>query len=157
MLGEITQEEIQRVLKEAKSKNVKFVDLEFVDIAGNPKMCEITVDRLEDVLGSGTWFDGSSIEGFARIAESDMFLVPDTSTWAALPWTGNKTARIICDVYEDEKTPFEGDPRNVLKRQLAKAMEKGFELKTGPELEFFIFNNSTNIFVHIIQKISIRI
>ncbi|VVB99236.1 Glutamine synthetase [uncultured archaeon] len=139
MLGKVTGGEIARIVSDAKEKGVQFVDLEFVDILGNPKMCEITVDRLEGTLSDGTWFDGSSIEGFARIAESDMFLVPDTSTWAPLPWTGNKTARIICDVYVDEKTPFEGDPRNVLRRQLAKAEKMGFEYKVGPELEFFIF------------------
>ncbi|HIH18904.1 TPA: type I glutamate--ammonia ligase [Candidatus Micrarchaeota archaeon] len=139
MLGGITGEEITRVLADAKEKGVEFVDLEFVDIMGTPKMCEITTDRLEDALESGTWFDGSSIEGFARIAESDMFLVPDTSTWAPLPWTQNKTARIICDVYSDEKTPFAGDPRQILKRQLARAEKMGFDYKVGPELEFFIF------------------
>ncbi|VVC01732.1 Glutamine synthetase [uncultured archaeon] len=139
MLGDTTREEIDRVLADAREKGVKFVDLEFVDILGNPKMCETTVELLEDVLGSGTWFDGSSIEGFARIAESDMFLVPDTRTWAPLPWTANKTARLICDVYSDEKTPFPGDPRQILRRQLAKAERMGFEYKVGPELEFFIF------------------
>jgi len=139
VLGDIPKEEIGRVLSDARDKGVQFVDLEFVDITGMPKMCEITVDRLEDVLTTGTWFDGSSIEGFARISESDMFLVPDTTTWAPLPWTGNKTARIICDVYVDEKTPFAGDPRQVLKRQLKKASDMGFEIKVGPELEFFLF------------------
>ena len=139
MVTRILEEEIARVLKDAKDKGVEFIDLEFVDILGMPKMCEITVKRLETALREGTWFDGSSIEGFARIAESDMFLVPDTSTWAPLPWTGNRTARLICDVYVDENTPFAGDPRNVLKRQLAKAKEMGFEYLVGPELEFFIF------------------
>jgi len=139
MLEIVKEDEKKRVMEDAKEKGVEFVDLEFVDILGMPKMCEIPVARLESALDEGTWFDGSSIEGFARIAESDMFLVPDTTTWAPLPWTGNKTARIICDVYSDEKTPFLGDPRNVLKRMLAKAAEKGFEFKVGPELEFFIF------------------
>ncbi len=139
MLGDISKEEISRIVGDAAAKGVQFVDLEFVDILGNPKMCEITVERLEDTLSDGTWFDGSSIEGFARIAESDMFLVPDPKTWATLPWTGNKTARIICDVYVDEKTPFSGDPRCVLRRQLARAEKMGFEYKVGPELEFFIF------------------
>jgi len=139
MLGNVTREEIERVVSDARAKGVQFVDLEFVDIVGMPKMCEVTVERLEDTLTDGTWFDGSSIEGFARIAESDMFLVPDTRTWAPLPWTGNKTARIICDVYVDEKTPFSGDPRSVLKRQLARAAGMGFEYKVGPELEFFLF------------------
>ncbi len=139
MLGDIPKQEIERVLNDANEKGVEFVDLEFVDIQGAPKMCEITAKRLEDVLNDGTWFDGSSIEGFARIAESDMFLVPDTSTWASMPWTGNKTARMICDVYIDEKTPFAGDPRSILKRQLERAGKLGFEYKVGPELEFFIF------------------
>ena len=139
MLGDIPKEEISRVLSDAKEKGVEFVDLEFVDILGNPKMCEVTAGRLEETLAEGTWFDGSSIEGFARIAESDMFLVPDTTTWAPLPWTNNKTARIICDVYVDEKTPFAGDPRSILRRQLERAKKMGFEYKVGPELEFFIF------------------
>jgi glutamine synthetase len=102
-------------------------------------MCEVTVERLENSLRDGTWFDGSSIEGFSRIAESDMFLVPDTKTWATLPWTANKTARMICDVYIDEKTPFEGDPRRVLRRQIERAEKMGFSYKVGPELEFFLF------------------
>ena len=128
MLGDITREEKDRIISDAKEKGVRFVDLEFVDILGTPKMCEVTVERLEDVLEDGTWFDGSSVEGFSRIAESDMFLVPDTATWAVLPWTGNKTARLICDVYVDEKTPFIGDPRSVLKHQLARAKKMGYDL-----------------------------
>ncbi|MCX8196805.1 MAG: type I glutamate--ammonia ligase [Candidatus Micrarchaeota archaeon] len=142
MLSDIKKEEIDRILSDAKKNEVKFVDLEFVDILGTPKMCEITVNRLEDVLKEGIWFDGSSIEGFARIAESDMFLVPDAKTWAIIPWGPNKTARMICDVYLDEKTPFEGDPRRVLKRQLGIAAQMGFEYKVGPELEFFLFKSS---------------
>lgn len=139
MLGDIPESEKLRLLEDAKRNGVEFVDLEFVDILGTPKMCEVTVSRLKDVLEDGTWFDGSSIEGFARIAESDMFLVPDTSSWAVLPWTGGKTARLICDVYVDEKTPFSGDPRSVLKKQLARAKMMGFDYKVGPELEFFLF------------------
>jgi len=142
MLGDITREEKDRIISDAKEKGVRFVDLEFVDILGTPKMCEVTVERLEDVLETGTWFDGSSVEGFSRIAESDMFLVPDTATWAVLPWTGNKTARLICDVFVDEKTPFIGDPRSVLKHQLARAKKMGFDYKVGPELEFFLFKGS---------------
>jgi glutamine synthetase len=137
-MWEIKQEEIDRIVEDAKKNEIEFVDLEFVDVLGNPKMCEITAQKLEDTLKEGIWFDGSSIEGFVRIAESDMFLVPDTKTWAILPWA-KKTARIICDVYVDEKTPFIGDPRYILKDNLKKAKEKGFEYKVGPELEFFIF------------------
>ncbi|MFA6214662.1 MAG: type I glutamate--ammonia ligase [Candidatus Micrarchaeia archaeon] len=142
MLGDIPQQEKDRIISEAKAKGVRFVDLEFVDILGMPKMCEVTVERLQDVLEAGTWFDGSSIEGFSRIAESDMFLVPDTSTWAVLPWSNGKTARMICDVYSDEKTPFSGDPRSVLKRQLARAAALGYDYKVGPELEFFLFKGT---------------
>ncbi|MEM4348536.1 MAG: type I glutamate--ammonia ligase [Candidatus Anstonellaceae archaeon] len=142
MLSDIPKEEKERILSDAEKNEVKFVDLEFVDITGMPKMCEITVKRLENVLDEGIWFDGSSIEGFARIAESDMFLVPDSSTWAIIPWSQNRTARLICDVYLDEKTPFDGDPRMVLKKQLAAAAKMGFEYKVGPELEFFLFKNS---------------
>jgi glutamine synthetase len=139
MLGDISKNEKVRILESAKARGVQFVDLEFVDIVGTPKMCEVTVERLRNVMEDGTWFDGSSIEGFARIAESDMFLVPDTSTWAVLPWTGGKTARLVCDVYIDEKTPFLGDPRSVLRRQLERAAKLGFDYKVGPELEFFLF------------------
>lgn len=142
MLNQITVEEKERVLGDAKEKKVEFVDLEFVDIFGMPKMCEITAARLGDVLEDGLWFDGSSIDGFMRIHESDMFLVPDTATYAVLPWGNGKVARMMCDVYMNEKTPFEGDPRNALKKGLAKAKEKhGYELKVGPELEFFVFKN----------------
>jgi glutamine synthetase len=87
------------------------------------------------------WFDGSSIEGFVRVFASDMFLKPDMGTLAVLPWTGGKVARVICDVYDDKKRPFEGDPRYVLRRMLAKAAEKGFTYSVGPELEFFLFKN----------------
>jgi len=139
VLGGIADSEKDRIIADAKAKGVEFVDLEFVDIQGSPKMCEVTVARLSDVLEDGTWFDGSSVEGFARIAESDMFLVPDTTTWAVLPWTGGKTARLICDVYSDEKAHFEGDPRGVLKRVLLRAKGMGFDYKVGPELEFFLF------------------
>ncbi|VVB58466.1 Glutamine synthetase [Candidatus Anstonella stagnisolia] len=139
MLDQISEGEKQRVLDDVKEKGIQFIDLEFVDVLGNPKMCEITSKMLEHALEEGLWFDGSSIEGFARIFESDMFLVPDTKTYAPLPWTGGKVARIICDVHHDEKTVFEGDPRYVLKKQLEKAKEMGFELKVGPELEFFVF------------------
>jgi len=139
MLDQISEGEKQRLLDDVKEKGIQFIDLEFVDVLGNPKMCEITSKMLEHALEEGLWFDGSSIEGFARIFESDMFLVPDTKTYAPLPWTNGKVARIICDVHHDEKTVFEGDPRYVLKRQLEKAKEMGFELKVGPELEFFVF------------------
>ncbi|MEM3031037.1 MAG: glutamine synthetase family protein [Candidatus Micrarchaeia archaeon] len=136
MAGEETK---QKIMKDVKEKGVNFFQLRFVDIFGIAKTCEIPIKRLDEALDEGFWFDGSSIEGFVRIFESDMFLKPDLSTYATLPWTGHKVARFICDVYTDEKTPFEGDPRYVLRRALAKAAESGFDYKVGPELEFFIF------------------
>jgi glutamine synthetase len=142
MLSQIRNEEKERVVGDAKERGVAFVDLEFVDIFGMPKMCEITTARLDDVLSDGLWFDGSSIDGFMRIHESDMFLVPDTKTYSVLPWGGGKVARMMCDVYMNEKTPFEGDPRGVLKKNLSGAKEKhGYDFFVGPELEFFIFKS----------------
>jgi glutamine synthetase len=142
MMSATSAEEKERVLKDMKEKGVQFVDLEFVDILGTPKMCEITASMAEHILSEGLWFDGSSVEGFARIYESDMFLIPDTKTYAVQPWTGGKVARIICDVHMDEKRVFEGDPRHVLKRNMEKAKKMGYDFYTGPELEFFIFKGN---------------
>ncbi len=139
MEEEMTKE---RILEDVEKKGVQFVDLLFVDIMGTAKNCEITVDRLADVLDDGLWFDGSSIEGFVRISESDMFLKPDLKTYVTLPWTEHKVARIMCDVQTDEKKPFEGDPRYVLKKQMKRAEEMGFKYKVGPELEFFFFKRN---------------
>jgi len=127
------------ILKNAKKSGLKFVSLQFVDIFGIAKNCEITMGRLEDALNSGMWFDGSSIEGFARIHESDMLLKPDLKTFCFLPWTKNTVARIICDVYTIDEKPFEGDPRGNLKHALKKLREQGYEYRVGPELEFFFF------------------
>ncbi|MFA5246993.1 MAG: type I glutamate--ammonia ligase [Candidatus Micrarchaeia archaeon] len=127
------------VLSAAKNAGVEFISLRFTDVLGTQKSATIPFSKLEDVLSAGFWFDGSSIEGFARIHESDMLLVPDLSTFAPLPWTQNKVARVICDVHGIDEKPFEGDPRFVLKKQLAKAKEMGFDYFVGPELEFFLF------------------
>ncbi|HLC38101.1 MAG TPA: type I glutamate--ammonia ligase [Candidatus Norongarragalinales archaeon] len=128
-------------LDEVKEKGTEFVSMQFVDILGNIKSCETTVEHFEDVNESGgLWFDGSSIQGFTRIYESDMFLKPD-GEFTLLPWTENKVARIICSVYNRDKTPFEGDPRNILKRNLDEAKKKGFDYFVGPELEFFLFKD----------------
>lgn len=131
-------EKSEKVLNSAKEKGVKFVQLRFVDVLGSAKNCEIPVERLDDVLGSGMWFDGSSIEGFVRICESDMLLKPEPETFAILPWEP-RVARIMCDVYTTEEKPFAGDPRGVLKRMLKRTEEKGYSYKVGPELEFFLF------------------
>ena len=134
-------ERVRSVLDAAANDGVEFVDLWFTDIAGQPKTVTIPVEQLADSLTSGTWFDGSSIEGFARIAESDMYLLPDPSTYRVLPWTedGHVTCRIICRVHEPGGKPYVGDPRGVLERQMAIAAEAGLVFNTGPELEFFLF------------------
>jgi len=136
------------VLEKAKEDNVKFINLQFTDIQGMIKNVSITIEHLEDSLEDGTWFDGSSIEGFARIHESDMILKPDPTTYGVIPWRPKEkaVARMIADVHTPEGKPFEGDPRHILKRALVKAAKMGYEYFTGPELEFFLFkteNGST--------------
>ena len=131
------------VLKLAQEHNVQFVNLQFTDIVGTLKAVTIPVWKLEDAIEQNVWFDGSSIEGFTRIHESDMFLKLDLNTFAVIPWTKGSTsgtrARIICDVYMPDGTPFEGDPRYILKRQLQRAKDLGYVFNVGPELEFFLF------------------
>lgn len=123
-----------------KSKKVEFINLQFTDIMGVVKSVGIPVTMWNDVLDHGMWFDGSSVQGFARIAESDMLLHPDLDTFAVIPWDADvPTARVICDVHMPTGEPFGGDPRQVLKRALAKAAAMGYEYYTGPELEFFLF------------------
>ncbi|MBI4991153.1 type I glutamate--ammonia ligase [Candidatus Gottesmanbacteria bacterium] len=134
---------IKEVLSLAKKDKVAFIDLQFTDFLGNIKSSTIPIYNLEGALTKGIWIDGSSIEGFARIHESDMFLMPDPGTYALLPWRnhteGGRVARLICDVYKPNHEPFEGDPRNILKRVLAEAKGLGYEYYTGPECEFFLF------------------
>ncbi|OIO14675.1 glutamine synthetase [Candidatus Gottesmanbacteria bacterium CG11_big_fil_rev_8_21_14_0_20_37_11] len=134
---------IKEVLSKVKSDKVTFVDLQFTDFLGNIKSSTIPVYNLEDALIRGVWIDGSSIEGFARIHESDMYLMPDPDTYALLPWRNNiqtgRVARLICDIYKPNHEPFEGDPRNILKRVLLEAKSMGYEYFTGPECEFFLF------------------
>lgn len=138
---------IKEILSQAKKDKVTFVDLQFTDFLGNIKNSTIPFYKLEDALTRGIWIDGSSVEGFARIHESDMYLMPDPATYALLPWRNNleegRVARLICDVYKPNHEPFEGDPRNILKRALNEAKSLGFEYFTGPECEFFLFPKST--------------
>ncbi|WP_448520991.1 glutamine synthetase family protein [Pseudothermotoga sp.] len=128
------------VLKLVEEENVQFVRLQFSDINGNIKNVEIPTQELPRAFERGIMFDGSSIEGFVRIEESDMYLRPDPETFAILPWTtdGIKSARMICDVYKPDGTPFEGDPRYRLKLVVEKAKKMGFVAYAGPELEFFV-------------------
>ncbi len=131
------KEEVFRVIEEEK---VKFIRLQFTDINGTLKNVEIPAKELMEIVDSGMLFDGSSVEGFVRIEESDMYLKPDLSTFAILPWTkdGIRSARIICDVYTPDGKPFEGDPRYRLKLIAEKARKMGFTAYAGPEMEFFI-------------------
>jgi glutamine synthetase len=133
---------IDQLLETIRDKNVEFLRLQFTDIQGLVKSVSIPATRLGKALDSGTGFDGSSIEGFARIQESDMLLRPDISSFALLPWRARENknvARLICDVYKPNGQPFEGDPRFVLKRAMKKAEEMGYTMNVGPELEFFLF------------------
>jgi glutamine synthetase len=126
----------------AKAENVKYIRLQFTDLLGIVKNVEVPVSQLPKALENKMMFDGSSIEGFVRIEESDMYLYPELSTWMIFPWTtGNgKVARLICDVYNPDGTPFAGDPRNALKRVLKEAQDLGFTaMNVGPEPEFFLF------------------
>ncbi len=129
------------VLASIEENQVRFLRLQFVDIQGMVKNVGIPVSQAEKALKSGISFDGSSIEGFVRIEESDMVLKPDLNTYRILPWdvSGGRAARLICDVYKPNGKPFEGDPRYVLKRAMEKAASRGFEMNTGPEIEFFLF------------------
>ena len=129
-------------IEAAQARGIRFVQLQFSDILGVVKAVTIPIGRLEDSVRHGTWFDGSSIEGFTRIAESDQYLAPDMTTFNEIPWqpgSGERgTARVICDVYTPRGEPFAGDPRYVLRRQVERAREMGFIVNTGPELEFFL-------------------
>ena len=134
------------VLKKAKELNIKFVRLWFSDILGFLKSFAINIEELETALDRGMGFDGSSIEGFVRIDESDMIARPDPTTFQVLPWRPQEkagVARMFCDICWPGGKPFEGDPRYVLKRNLQKAAEKGYTFYVGPELEFFYFPSST--------------
>jgi len=128
----------EEVLRRAEELKIEFVSLQFTDIMGIVKNVQIPIDVFPHVIEQGQWFDGSSIEGFARIAESDMYLMPDLSTFAPIPWDP-QTARVICWVYNPNGELFPGDPRVVLLRQLERAAKLGFVYNTGPELEFFLF------------------
>ena len=134
--------EVKDILARVKKDKVAFVDLQFNDFLGNVKSSTIPVYNLEGALTKGVWIDGSSIEGFARIHESDMYLVLDPATYALIPWRNNvetgRVARFICDVYTPNHEPFEGDPRNILKRAISEAKKLGFDYFTGPECEFFL-------------------
>ncbi len=136
----------EQILQSVKDQNVSYVRLQFSDIFGIMKGISIPVRQLEKALDGEMMFDGSSIDGFARIEESDMYLKPDFSTWAIFPWLLDNctVARLICDVYNSNGEPFHGDPRYILRRTIEKAESMGYTMYVGPEAEFFLFKKDEN-------------
>lgn len=138
-----TKQDILRIVQE---EDVEFIRLQFTDMFGTMKNVAVTSSQLEKALDNKCMFDGSSIEGFVRIEESDMYLYPDLQTLTIFPWRPQqgKVARLICDVYRPDGTPFEGDPRYILKRVLKEAEEMGYQFDVGPECEFFLYHTDEN-------------
>ena len=138
-MSKYTKEDIIRLIEE---EDVEFIRLQFTDIFGTLKNVAITAGQIGNVIDNGCMFDGSSIEGFARIEESDMYLYPDLDTFEIFPWrpqTG-KVARLICNVYKPDGSEFDGDPRFILKKVVKEAADMGYTVQVGPELEFFLFH-----------------
>ncbi len=132
----------QDIIQMVEDEDVEFIRLQFTDMFGTLKNVAITKSQLEKALNNQCMFDGSSIEGFVRIEESDMYLYPDLDTFVIFPWRPQqgKVARIICDIYRPDGKPFEGDPRYILKRTISEAAELGYQFNVGPECEFFLFH-----------------
>jgi len=142
----VSAKAVDKIYELVEKHDVRFVRLQFVDIMGIVKNVAIPVSQLEKALAGELMFDGSSIEGFVRIEESDMYLKPDPATFTIFPWKSNgvTVARLICDVYTSEDKPFEGCPRNNLKKVLNEAEKLGFTMNVGPEAEFFLFLKDEN-------------
>jgi len=140
----------KELLEKVHEDDVKFVSLQFTDVTGGVKSVDIPVNRLGGAMDDGVWFDGSSVEGFARIQESDMWLRIDPETYAVLPWTPEemRRARVFCDIYASDGTPFKGDPRGVLKHMLAEVESRGWIFNVGPEPEFFLFKRNGPDHIH---------
>jgi glutamine synthetase len=138
------------LVKRVKEDGVKFVSLQFNDVTGSVKSVDMPIRGLYGALEDGVWFDGSSVEGFARIQESDMLLRLDPDTYAVLPWSSEerRRARIFCDIFTPDGKPFEGDPRGALKRLMVKIAERGWTYNIGPEPEFFLFKGMNGQGVH---------
>ncbi len=138
-MSKYTKQDVMRLVEE---EDIEFIRLQFTDMFGTLKNVAITASQLEKALDNKCMFDGSSIEGFVRIDESDMYLYPDLNTFEIFPWRPQhgKVARMICDVYRPNGTPFEGDPRYILKKVLEKAADMGYSFDVGPECEFFLFH-----------------
>ena len=142
-MSRYTKDDIFRMVEE---EDVEFIRLQFTDIFGTLKNIAITSSQLEKALDNKCMFDGSSVEGFVRIEESDMYLYPDYETFEIFPWRPQqgKVARLICDVYTPDGKPFEGDPRWILKKTIKEANEMGYRFDVGPECEFFLFHTDDN-------------
>lgn len=143
MKGQYTKKDIMELVRD---QDVEFIRLQFTDMFGTFKNMAITASQLEKALDHECMFDGSSIEGFARIEESDMYLYPDLNTMTIFPWRPQqgRVARLICDIYRPNGTPFEGDPRYILKRAIQEAADMGYSFDVGPECEFFLFDMDEN-------------
>ena len=139
----MAQGDVGKIMKKIEENDIKFIKLWFTDILGFLKSFSVPKEEIEKAFAEGIGFDGSSIEGFVRIDESDMVAIPDPSTFAILPWRPKEkgVARMFCDIVMPDGKPFEGDPRYVLKRNLEKAKQKGFTYNVGPELEYFYFKD----------------
>ncbi|HEY44823.1 MAG TPA: type I glutamate--ammonia ligase [Anaerolineae bacterium] len=140
----------KEILQQALEDNVKFMCLQFTDVTGAVKSVDIPIQRLEIALQEGVWFDGSSVEGFARIQESDMRLIPDIDTYVVLPWSQpeRRRARMFCDIYLPDGTQFSGDPRGVLKRTLERLEDHDWNFNVGPEPEFFLLRKHAPDTIH---------
>lgn len=140
-------DQAQQVISRIREDGVTHLDLQFTDVTGMVKAVQIPVRQLETAFRQGIWFDGSALEGFARIAESDMYLRPDPLTYAILPWEKDhqRVGRLICDVYTPTGEPFSGDPRGVLRRALELASQMNYRYVIAPELEFFLFRMPLNM------------
>ena len=138
----------KEILERIKKDNIKFISFQFSDVTGKVKSVDAPVEQLEGALDGGIWFDGSSVQGFARIQESDMHLYVDTDTYAVLPWTPDemKRARFFCDIYTPDDEPSPSDPRGMLKKKMVELKEKGYIFNCGPEPEFFLFRPNGGIY-----------
>ncbi|UCD41765.1 MAG: type I glutamate--ammonia ligase [Chloroflexota bacterium] len=142
--------DLKDLLTRIDEDQVKFLSLQFTDVTGAVKSLDIPISRTEGAVKEGVWFDGSSVEGFARIQESDMRLMPDLDTYAVLPWSpvDSRRARIFCDIYLPDGSAFTGDPRGILKRVLEGIKARGWTYNVGPEPEFFLFKRNGPASIH---------
>lgn len=138
------------LLTRVNEDQIEFISLQFTDVTGAVKSVDIPANRLSEALDNGVWFDGSSVEGFARIQESDMRLILDPDTYAILPWSPDdlRRARVFCDIYQPDGSIFPGDPRGTLKRNLERIQERGWVYNVGPEPEFFLFKRNGPESIH---------